>query len=161
VNVSQNGINIGFFINLISSYGNKILHCTLFSCVLQVTGMKPHVIVCMCCYWGSYCGCSMGHLANIVCFNDGENFHNILYLLTIVILKYVFISIYFIDRSHASILTKMLNKMNYCLIDWLIDWLNEWMNESLNESYCVQILGICTVMVVRYSPPHDFTVLSC
>ena len=28
------------------------------------------------------------------------------------------------------------------------------MNGSLNESYYVQILGICTVMVVRYTPPY-------
>jgi hypothetical protein len=34
------------------------------------------------------------------------------------------------------------------------------MNESLNESYCVQILGIGTVMVVRHTPPYDLTVSS-
>jgi len=34
------------------------------------------------------------------------------------------------------------------------------MNESLNESYCVQILGISTVMGVRYAPPYGLTVSS-
>jgi hypothetical protein len=52
-------------------------------------------------------------LANIVCLNDGKNFCNIVYLLTNLILKYVFISTYFIDMSRANVLTKILNKMNY------------------------------------------------
>lgn len=61
-----------------------------------------------------------------------------------VILKYVLISIYFIDMPHANVVTEVLHKMNEL---------------TLNIN-CVKILGISTVIVVRYTAPHSLTVLS-